>query len=97
MVRCKMDEFKFVLKSFFIACLLMLGSQYKINNQTIESHVASFMTVSPVAQGLQKSASGGVKILGETYENVLRTITSYKNEYLEHKKIQTKHNQAKAN
>lgn len=90
-----MDELKFVLKSFLFACLLMLGSQYKINDQTIESRIASFVTVSPVAVNLNRTAAGGARFLGEVYENVLRTINSYKNEYLEHKKLQNKHHQNK--
>lgn len=90
-----MDEFKFVLKCFIFACLVMIASQFKIKNQTIESHMAGFMVHSTLAENLQKTASGGAKFLTETYYNVLRTFTSYKNEYENHKKIQTKQEQAK--
>ena len=85
-----MGEIKFVLKCFFFACLLMLVSQYKISNETIESKVASFSSQSMTAKYVREVAAGGYKALGEMIENVQRTIKSYKNDYEDHKKLQAR-------
>lgn len=93
-----MGEIKFVLKSFFFACLLMLVSQYKISNETIESKVASFSSQSSTAKYVREVAAGGYRVLGEMIENVQRTIKSYKSDYEDHRKLQVRRSsQSKAN
>ena len=62
-----MDEFKFVVKCFLFACLLMNLSQVQTNGITIESKVEVFLTESKAGQFIQEAAVGGVKVLNEAF------------------------------
>ena len=60
-----MDEFKFVMKCFLFACLLMTLSQVQTDGLTIESKVEAFLTTSAPAHFMQEAAAGGVKAIKE--------------------------------
>lgn len=60
-----MDEFKFVMKCFLFACLLMMLSQVQTDGLTIESKVETFLTTSASAHFMQEAAAGGVKAIKE--------------------------------
>ena len=58
-----MDEFKFVLKCFLFASLLMTLSQVKTENITYEAKIENFLTQSQTAYFLQEAAQGGAKLI----------------------------------
>ncbi len=58
-----MDEFKFVLRCFVFASLLMMLSQMKTEGITYEAKIENFLTHSEVAHFMQDAASGGVKAI----------------------------------
>ncbi len=60
-----MDEFKFVMKCFLFACLLMMLSQVQTDGLTVESKVEVFLTHSAPAHFMQQAAAGGVKAAKE--------------------------------
>ena len=63
-----MDEFKFVMKCFLFATAIVLLSQTKINNETLENKAELFLQDSATAHFIQHSAEGGAKILGQSFE-----------------------------
>ncbi|MFN3695836.1 MAG: hypothetical protein ACK4VO_00220 [Pseudobdellovibrio sp.] len=65
-----MEEFKFVLKCFVFACLIMVFSQTKVQNETLENKASHFLQHSELAYFIRSSADGGVKIINQTYEYV---------------------------
>ena len=75
-----MEEFKFVLKCFLFACLIMIFSQSKIENETLESKASHFLQHSETAYFVRASAEGGVKLLQQGYE----TTKNFINEKLGH-------------
>ena len=58
-----MDEFKFVLRCFVFASVLMMLSQMKTEGITYEAKLENFLTQSEVAHFMQEAASGGVKAI----------------------------------
>ena len=58
-----MDEFKFVLRCFVFACLLLMFSQVKTEGVTYESRIQNFLMNSEVAFFMQDAAAGGVKAI----------------------------------
>lgn len=62
-----MDEFKFVMKCFLFACLLVTLSQMQTEGVTIESKVEVFLLDSKPAQFMQSAAAGGVKAIKEAF------------------------------
>ena len=71
-----MDEFKFVLKCFLFASLIMIFSQVKTGGLTIESKVEIFLTDSTTAHYMQTAAQGGAKALGEMYDTTKAFISN---------------------
>ena len=63
-----MEEFKFVVKCFLFACLIMIFSQTKIQNETLESKASYFLQHSETAYFVRSAAEGGVKILQQGYD-----------------------------
>ena len=63
-----MDEFKFVLRCFMFSALIILFSQVKMNDQTLESKAEIFLQDSTTAHFLQQSAEGGAQFLSKTYQ-----------------------------
>ena len=59
----KMDEFKFVLKCLFFTGAIMFVSQYKLNDETLESKAQYYFVQSPTAGALREAAAGGVKFV----------------------------------
>lgn len=55
-----MPEIAFVIKSIFIAVLVMIGLQYKIGNTTLEQRAHAWIQTSSTALYLQQVASGAV-------------------------------------
>lgn len=62
-----MDEFKFVLRLFLMACLLVAGTQVKVDHMTVEAHLKQWLVSEPVAQFVNQAAQGGAKLLRESY------------------------------
>ncbi len=58
-----MDEFKFVIRCFVFAGVLMMFSQMKTEGITYEAKIESFLTQSEVAHFMQEAAAGGVKAI----------------------------------
>ena len=58
-----MDEFKFVLRCLFFTGLIMFISQYKMNDETLESKAQYYFVQSPTAETLREAAAGGVKFI----------------------------------
>ncbi len=56
-----MDELKFVGKCFFFAALILVLSQIKTKEGTIETAIQASLTSSETAHLVNKVASGGVK------------------------------------
>lgn len=56
-----MFSFLSILKTFLFTALLIFAMQYKINNQTIESHALHWLRHSETANYLRNVAMGGVK------------------------------------
>ena len=63
-----MDEFKFVMKCFLFATIIVLFSQMKTNDETLETRAEIFLQDSPVAHYIQQSAEGGAKVLNQTFQ-----------------------------
>ncbi len=61
-----MDEFKFVVKCFIFASLLMMFSQMKADGGiTYEARLENFLTQSEAAHFMQQAAYGGVKAINK--------------------------------
>lgn len=71
-----MLEFKFVLKCFIFASLLMMFSQVRKDGLTFESRVEVFLTESSTARFIQSAAQGGAKALVEFYSTARSYIDS---------------------
>lgn len=66
-----MDELKFVLKSLVFACLLFAISQYRMDNGiTIEAYMRGYLVSSSVADFVNQSAHGGVKLIKKLSNDV---------------------------
>jgi len=67
-----MDEFKFVMKCFLFSTLIVLFSQIKMNDETLENRAELFLQDSPTAhfiqEAIRQSAQGGAKFLNKTFE-----------------------------
>jgi len=64
-----MDELKFVLRSLFFACLIILLSQIKFGDEKLETKAEFFLNRSEVGQFLHRSADGGAKFLSDIYSS----------------------------
>lgn len=58
-----MDELRFVGKCFVFAALILMVSQIKTKNGTIETEIQATLTSSQTAHLVNKVASGGVKAI----------------------------------
>jgi hypothetical protein len=66
-----MEEFKFVIKCFLFACLIVIFSQTKVQNVTLENKASIFLQHSELAQLIRASADGGVKLILQGYEKTI--------------------------
>lgn len=62
-----MDEFKYVMKCFLFAGLVMTFSQAESEGVTWESKAEIFLTESKAAHFMQDAAMGGAKVLKEAF------------------------------
>ncbi len=60
-----MDELKFVIKCLILACLVFSFSQYRTDGVTVEAKVHNYLVSSPVAEFVNESARGAVKLIQE--------------------------------
>lgn len=60
-----MDEFKYVMKCFLFAALVMTFSQVESDGITWESKAEVFLTESKAAHFMQEAAAGGAKVIKE--------------------------------
>lgn len=71
-----MDELKFVVKCLLFACLLFALSQYRMDNGiTVEAYVRSHLVSSPVADFVNQSARGGVKLIYKASDEISNYIS----------------------
>ena len=74
-----MEEFKFVIKCFLFTGFIVFVSQYKINEETLETKAQYFLTKSSSSQNLRQAASGAVLFIRNTASdgiNYLNTKTA---------------------
>lgn len=74
-----MDEFKFVLKCFLFACLLLTLSQLKMNGLTVEARIQNGLLNTTVANFLNQTAAGGVKLIKNISESAQQTVHRWMN------------------
>ncbi len=60
-----MDEFRYVMKCFLFAALVMTFSQVETDGITWESKAEVFLTESKAAHFMQAAAVGGAKVIKE--------------------------------
>ncbi len=72
-----MDELKFVMKCFIVTCLFFALSQYKTDGITIESKLQNYLVSSRVAQFVNESAQGAVKIIKKTNNDLSSMINKF--------------------
>jgi hypothetical protein len=58
-----MDEFKFVMRCLLFTFIIVFVSQYKINDETLESKAQYYFSESPTSETLREAAAGGVKFI----------------------------------
>ena len=61
-----MEEFKFVIKCFLFTGFIVFVSQYKINEETLETKAQYFLTKSSSSKNLRQAASGAVLFIRNT-------------------------------
>lgn len=62
-----MDEFRFVIRCFIFAALIIMLSRVQFADETLESRAESFLQDSETAHFLQQSAEGGVRVAEKFY------------------------------
>ena len=72
-----MDEIKFVLRCFLFTCLLFAVSQFKTEGLTLESRVHDYLVSAPVADFVNNSARGAVKLIHKTTNEISGMIQGY--------------------
>lgn len=74
-----MDELKFVLKCFLFACALLTLTQLKTNGLTIESRIQNSLLNTAVADFLNQTAAGGVKLVKNLSVKTKETVQGWMN------------------
>lgn len=74
-----MDEFKFVLKCFLFSCLLLTFTQLKMNGLTVEARIQNSLLNTTVADFLNQTAAGGVKLIKNISESMQQTVHRWMN------------------
>lgn len=82
-----MEEFKFVLKCFIFASLIVVFLQSKIQGETIENKASIFLAHSETADWIRAAAAGGVKLL----EQGFATSKNFIEEKLGHNQTSSSH------
>lgn len=83
-----MDELKFVLRCLLLTVFLMFISQYKVNNETLESKAEQALVHSSSAEYLREMAAGGVKFIRVSVED---GISFVKNKMAHNEPSKSKH------
>ena len=65
-----MDEFKFVMKCWVLAGLIVAFSQIKTAQGTVEAQVLNVLTSSETVSFVNKAAAGGVKLVETSWSFV---------------------------
>lgn len=73
-----MDEFKFVLRCFGFAALILVLTQIKAGESTIESHIQATLVNSKVSSFVNKVAEGGVKLIKDGSNYVAESYREWK-------------------
>lgn len=74
-----MDEFKFVIKSFLFAGLLLALSQVQADGMTLEARLHRFLVSAPVAQFVNESVHGGVFLIRKGWSEANAFINEKRN------------------
>jgi|GEM_PF-4603807 len=77
-----MDEIRFVLKCFAFAVLLLMLTQIKSGDLTIENHIEAVLLNSKTATFVNKVAEGGVKVIKDGGHYAQASYLSWKHEGL---------------
>jgi hypothetical protein len=64
------SEIFFVLKSFFVAAVLLIMLQVKVGPTTLEEKATIWLSDSPFAHTLREVAQGGVIVIGKMVKKV---------------------------
>ncbi len=72
-----MDEFKFVLKCFLFACLVLAVSQVRTSGLTIEARIQNTLLSSSVSNFLNQAAEGGVKLYNKAFDATEMTVNGW--------------------
>lgn len=73
-----MDELKFVLRCFGFAALVLVFTQIKAGDETIESHIQATLINSKVSGFVNKVAEGGVKLIKDGSAYVAESYREWK-------------------
>lgn len=73
-----MDEFRFVLRCFAFAGLLLVLTQIKTGDVTVEAYIQSSLVNSKVSSFVNKVADGGVKLLKDAGNYAKDTYLDWK-------------------
>ena len=65
-----MGEFLFVLKSFFITCVVVYCFQYKIGDKSIDERVNEFLQQGALTRYIKEAGEGATRITASTYNSV---------------------------
>ena len=72
-----MDELKFVIRCFLFSCLLFSMSQIKADGITFEARIQNFLVSAPIADFVNNSAHGAVKLIQKSVVDISALINGY--------------------
>lgn len=73
-----MDEFRFVIKCFIFAAALLVLTQIKTRDLTIENHIQGALVNSKVSYHVNKVAEGGAKLIKDGYQYAVEYYKNHK-------------------
>ncbi len=85
-----MDEFKFVLRCFGFAALILVLTQIKAGEATIEAHIQASLVNSKISNFVNKVAEGGVKLIKDGSNYVVESFHEWKRSDHEPVRLATK-------
>lgn len=71
-----MDAISFVMKICVITLVLVWGLQYKVGEQTVESHIVGFIETSEVVAPLHKVATGAREVAADGWSYLQGAVAS---------------------
>lgn len=75
------SEFFSLLKTLGMAVLILFLMQFKIENQSIESRIETWLEHSPTSLYLQSVAAGGVNLIRKGSAKVKTSVQSKQNDF----------------